>query len=288
MTKNKIKESVNEESQLEESRLEESQLDESQLDESQKENSEIESDTVDNSVDSVVDSEADYDESNNDSDFEDKDNKDSKEDSNTKDDSDQIEDIRVTNLRKIASAKEKLERENEKLAKEYKEALEKLASYEKTVDDEEYDFDDDDSKPEPKLNKEELKKQILEEIRQTNAVENELKRVGDIVNKERQNFAEVVSTVNVSSLKTIDPDEYNRLEREPDLVKKALGAYDAIMKHKLHRLEIKENSKKITENLSKPKHAFVANQKTSSFKNLYTKDAQEVLRRELEESKSRI
>lgn len=270
MTKNK-----NEEATIEESKFEETENDQVQ-----EENPELENDTVDNDLDS--------DENTNVSD-KDSDNvsEDDNKESDSKEDINQVEDVRVTNLRKIASAKEKLERDNAKLAKEHNEALEKIKAFEKAKE-EEYNFDDDDDKPEPKISKEELKKQILSEIKQTQDVENELKRVSDIVNKERQSFAEVVSTVNVSSLMTIDPEEYAKLEKEPDLVKKALGAYDAIMKHKLHKLEIKENTKKVNDNLAKPKHAFVANQKSSSFKNLYTKDAQEVLRKELEDSRSRV
>jgi len=201
------------------------------------------------------------------------------------------EDVRVRNLRLIAKSKEKLKMEKVRLEAENKKLAEKLKQYEAQKDE----FEDDEE-GQPNRTNSELKKQILsmqqqqQQLLQQMAMDKAEKRLLS----EHIDFADVVSTTNVSILEEIDPETTKEIMAEPDIYKKGIKAYKAIRKHKIYESanQVAANKEAIIKNMAKPKSAVSSPRKSSEsssvFADLHSRDYQNKLKQQLELAKQRV
>jgi hypothetical protein len=158
------------------------------------------------------------------------------------------EDIRSRNLRLIAQAKEKVEQQNKYLLNEKKQLQEKIKKYESEYED----LDDTSDEKEYVKEIQELKEQQAALMQQMN-----LERAEKQIVTKYPDFADVVSNVNMAILQEQDTTLYDKIQEEPDIIKKADLAYKGILKHNIYEAATNAQTKKeaILRNMKKPRPA---------------------------------
>jgi len=218
------------------------------------------------------------------------------------------EDVRVRNLRLMARSKEKLQQDYKMLENERNQALDKIKEYELRFKSEDADagIDDADNVSDYDVDSKaikDLKKQVTlqQEQQQQFLTYLAVQKAEEGLVKKHNDFAEVVSETNTSILKELDPTEYMKIVKESDIFKKGLMAYKAIRKHNIFQsanagdnagVDAAYNKEIITKNMTKPRPAAAtvkSNADSASvFSNLHSRDFQNQLRKELEESRRKM
>jgi hypothetical protein len=206
----------------------------------------------------------------------------------------------ASHMRLVASAKEQLERENHRLEEEKRALIAKLeaaqAQKEKqakldAMDDiieETGDFRTAEENAALKSEVTALRQDVHQLLSQAATEKAEKK-----VLQKYRDFEEVASEVNVSVLKSVDPEAFKQIVAEPDLYKKGVMAYEAIRKNKIYEnaVEVAQNKEAIIKNIAKPKltnsSPRMGSDQTSVFANLNSKEYQDQLRKELQDSLER-